>query len=191
MTVTFWFYNCLMISKTSEKISYELVQTLKTNPFRYDVSKYRFILLHLRSIVMDFSSILSNTILGNTITSFLVVICSAYGVTSITMKREFSLLTSMLIPLLFNITILYIYCEGAYKVGQVKQNILKSVLECELVNLRHEVHQEVELVIDAVKSMPPNIDILGFLILHRDTIVKVFGVIVSYLIILAQFRISD
>lgn len=93
-------------------------QVLKGNPYRHDVHKFRDLILQLRILTTEFGNVLSRTIMGSIITSFLSIVLSSYGVISITFKGDFARLSSLIVPLSFGIVLLLIYCEGAYRVSE-------------------------------------------------------------------------
>ncbi|KAL5243441.1 hypothetical protein ACI65C_010851 [Semiaphis heraclei] len=200
LTTIQWVMDCHLLTIASEMLLDQLLMQTTTastsnNGKGVEARVSRFVELWRK--LSDMSSGLMDTGRGqyefNFAVQSVIVVQALYGIVALYIGRHHSIVHyNVYFPTAaWSILNLVVLCESAYSVtNQVgfKTNVAIQSMACNRFSL--ETQEEIFTALKTIQSNIPVITVSGYFTIDRSYILSYLGVAVSYIIVLAQFKIG-
>lgn len=187
-----WFVNCTAFGVASHSLSTEVQNTLKNYKPAQKLAEYRHLWIDLSNMMQQLGKAYSNMYGIYCLVIFFTTIVSTYGALSEIIDHGITLKDlGLVIIVVYCMTLLFIICNEAHhasrRVGLYFQELL---LDVNLTSVDIATQKEIEMFLIAIEKNPPTMNLNGYANINRQLISSNLSFMVSYLVILMQFKLT-
>lgn len=190
----FWMANCLFIVQIARHFKNNFFLVLSNNPDPSLLNHYRLLCLQLRQNAANLAEGFNGSIGIHILYNMISLTFSLYSWSVVVFNgNDNNLMIGFMIPLVWSLLTLTIICECSDMVArEIGPGLTKKLLSVNFVVLKTDSlpSEEIDLLmlIDILVGKSPDLVLHGFLTINRNLIIKMLSSIITYCIVLVQFR---
>ncbi|XP_046492192.1 gustatory and odorant receptor 22-like [Neodiprion pinetum] len=187
-----WWINCTAIGSASKGLALNLHKALENTESADLLVEYRALWLDLSHMMQQLAKAYANMYGIYCLIMFVTTIIAGYGAFSEILDHGFSLKELGLFVIVAYCTgLLYIICnEADHATRKVGLDFQERLLNVNLAAVNAETKKEVEMFLVSIANNPPVYSLNGYTVINRELLSSNLATMVTYWVVLMQFKLS-
>ncbi|RVE52125.1 hypothetical protein evm_003198 [Chilo suppressalis] len=194
MNCALWYINCQAIKIASQSLSECFQKDVKIECSAKLISRYRYLWLNLSEQLQLLGNAYARTYSTYCLFMFTNITVAVYGALSEIVDHGFGFSfkeMGLFVDATYCSTLLYIFADCSHKsTKKVADGVKDTLLNIDILAVDIPTQKEIDHFIQAIEMNPAVVSLKGYADVNRELLTSAINMIVIYLIVLLQFKLS-